>query len=60
MITKWMWSDMLKCVVEVKGQGHFPDTFVVKTPEGLITEVYASTLKSNEQIRKDETQAKAL
>ena len=38
------WHVQMECEVEILTRGHFPDTFIVKLPDGMTTEVDSAYL----------------
>ena len=44
-IPRWLWSRAAECVVEVLSTGHYPDSLMVRTPEGKELEAPCSDLE---------------
>jgi hypothetical protein len=44
-IPRWLWSRAAECVVEVLSTGHYPDSLMVRTPDGKELEAPCTDLE---------------
>lgn len=47
---KWCFYVPQQCVVEIISIGHYPDTAIIKLPDGEQTECYLRDLKDREEL----------